>query len=211
MLGTQGLGGDSTAFRSLEEAEYEEAIRESVDATSTGNAEEDEMIENAIRASVAELQKASVEGNNQDAMHRAIQASVAEAKRSRSQQSKEWHGSSSHIGSDHDRELEAALRMSMHGPNGVHNMQLHHVRHDGDDSGVETDDDENIKLAIERSKHAVQSSSIDEEDKDLLWAVKQSQEDQQKREKADLAARTEEEIVLDYVKMQSLAKEEHKR
>lgn len=209
-LETRGLGGDSTGPSSRHEAEYEEAIRESVDATSTGNPEEDEMIEKAIRASVAELQKASMEGDDQDAMRRAIQASIADAKRAQCQQSRGGPGSPSSVGSDHHRELEATLQKSMHGHDGIHDMQLYHLRHGGDDSGIETDDDENIKLSIERSKHFVQSPPVDE-DIDLLQAVKQSQEDQRKRVKAESAARTEEEIVLEYVKKQSLAEEEHKR
>lgn len=208
-LGTQGLGGDATAPTSVDEVEYEEAIRESVDATSRGNAAEDEMIEKAIRASVAELQRASREGDDQDAMRRAIQASIAEAKLARSQHPSVQSTGQSSAGDDHERELEAALRMSLHGHDGVDDSHLRPGR-DSDDSGVETDDDENIKLAIERSKQASQTAPV-EEDAEMLRAVKQSQEEQQKREKAESAARTEEEIVLEYVKKQSLAEEEHRR
>jgi len=207
-LGPRGLGGDSTAPLSHDEAEYEEAIRESVDATSTGNAEEDDMIEKAIRASVAELQKVSKEGDEQDALQLAIQASIVEAKRARSRQSRERPGFQSSTGGELDRELGIALRMRMHGQGGVN--ELHHLQRDGDDSGVETDDDENIKLAIERSKQSAQMPPVVEAD-DLLRAMTQSQKDQQKRERAETVERMEEDIVLEYVKKQSLAEGEHKR
>lgn len=207
-LGPRGLGGESTAPVSHDEAEYEEAIHESINATSTGNAEEDDMIEKAIRASVAEIQKATREGDDQDALQKAIQASIVEAKRARSRQSRERPGSQSSTGGKPGRGLEVAGRTSMHGQGGVD--ELHHLRRDGDDSGVETDDDENIKLAIERSKQSAQTPPVNEAG-DLLRAMTQSQKDQQKRERAETMARTEEDIVLEYIKKQSLAEEEHKR
>ena len=61
--------------------EFEHAIHASVAATSRGNAEEDMMIERAIRASVKELQKAGGNANDSDVLNRAIQASIAEANR----------------------------------------------------------------------------------------------------------------------------------
>jgi hypothetical protein len=61
-------------------ATYEDAIQSSVHATSTGNAEEDEMIERALRASLLELQAAQAAGAEEDdAYKRAIDASVREA------------------------------------------------------------------------------------------------------------------------------------
>ncbi|KAL9596671.1 MAG: hypothetical protein Q9219_005630 [cf. Caloplaca sp. 3 TL-2023] len=64
-----------------DEASFEDAIQKSVKATSQGNAQEDAVIERAIRASVLELRAASAKGNEEEAMQRAIQASVAEAGR----------------------------------------------------------------------------------------------------------------------------------
>jgi hypothetical protein len=61
--------------------EIEKAIQTSVQSTSRGNAAEDEAIERAIRASVAELQRIEESGERYDeeeTLRRAIAASVAE-------------------------------------------------------------------------------------------------------------------------------------
>ncbi|PGH02776.1 hypothetical protein AJ79_07541 [Helicocarpus griseus UAMH5409] len=64
--------------------EVENAIRESVKVSSSGNEEEDKTIERALRASVAELQLAEADGEDeQQAYARAIEASIEEAKRAR--------------------------------------------------------------------------------------------------------------------------------
>ena len=59
-----------------DDTDFEEAIKASVAATSKGNPDEDHMIEQALRASVTELQKASTEGDEQDAIQRAIQVAA---------------------------------------------------------------------------------------------------------------------------------------
>ncbi|ODH17073.1 hypothetical protein ACO22_06297 [Paracoccidioides brasiliensis] len=67
--------------------EIEQAILDSVEQSSTGNSEEDMMIERAIRASIAELQAAEAdEKDEQEAYARAISASIEEASRVRQDQ-----------------------------------------------------------------------------------------------------------------------------
>lgn len=63
--------------------EYEDLVQCSVEASSTGNAEEDRMIENALRASIAELHAAEAEGlDDQEACNRALRAGAVESQRS---------------------------------------------------------------------------------------------------------------------------------
>ena len=191
------------------ETGFEEAIRQSVEATSTGNAEEDSMIEKAIRASVVELRQASTEGNESDALERAIQASLQQANQARSHNEPASSSTLPTRTTEHDEEIEKALRISMQNHDSVNDTEQLHLRHDWDDSGVDTDDDENIKLALEHSKLPATSPPAYDDD-DLQRALKQSL-DHQTREDGKTAARSEEEIVLDYIKKQSLAEEEHRQ
>ena len=182
--------------------DFEEAVKASVAATSKGDLEQDKMIEQAIRASVRELQTAQKEGD-EDAMQRAIKASVAEAARIRKEQVAAGHNSTDEY---HDEELELALHRSVsHHPPRDHVHPLANA--DFDDSGVDTDDDENMKTAIERSK----SGSINHShrqvpvDKHLEKAIETSKRDHEERQ------RTDEEVVMEYVKKQSLLEDEHRK
>ena len=182
--------------------DYEEAIKASIAATSRGNPEEDKMIEQAIRASVVELQKASKDGNDDDAIQRAIKASVAEAARAR--KSDGAVGPVSELGDEsaHDRELENALHRSV-----TTEGRFPSAHVESDDSGVDTDEDENIKAAIRQST----MSPIEPKDQDLELALRLSQESHGQHAQDLSKSKTEEEIVLDYVKRQSLLEEEHRR
>lgn len=182
------LSGD---LRHTDSATFEEAIQHSVQATSHGNPEEDAMIERAIRASVTELQAASSSGDENKAIQRAIQASVAEATQARNAVVAGNGPDSNEKG----HELHQALQRSMSLRNEGDRASEYEG---GDDPGVDTDDDENIKTAIERSQsdyHRPQG------------AVEQLPREGEHPHKA----RTEEEIVLDYVRKQSLLEEEHRR
>ncbi|KAL8913269.1 MAG: hypothetical protein Q9171_001916 [Xanthocarpia ochracea] len=180
----------SSDLRHTDSATFEEAIEQSVKATSHGNPEEDAMIERAIRASVMELQAASKSGDENRAIQKAIQASVAEATKARETT---VTGNDS-APPDHEARLELALQRS---------MSLQPKREDGiglgdDDSGVDTDDDENIKTALERSKSDYQKPP-------------QLEEQLPEKEKQLDRARTEEEIVLEFVKKQSLLEDDYRR
>ena len=183
------------------------AVRKSVATTSRGNTEEDAMIARAIRASVLELQRASEKGDDPDAYQRTIHASFAEASRPRTQpmNTQDQEPSTSY---ERDGKLEAALQQSMYGHDGMDEPQQYDLNYDWDDSGVETDDDENFKLALEQSKQSLLSWPLKEYD-DLQTALRQSRDDHEKHEQADATAQSEEEIVFEYIKKQSLAEEEH--
>ena len=141
----------NAANSSPDSAEFEEAVQTAVAATSRGNPKEDEMIEKAIRASVIELHKAQKNGDAGDAVQRAIQASVAEAGRGRSGERAKPTADSFDGAGVHDEQLKAALLRSMDEPSGS-NTRTNLAEVDFDDSGIDTDNDENIKTAIERSK-----------------------------------------------------------
>lgn len=175
--------------------EFEEAIQRSVEATSKGNPEEDAVIEKAIRASVLELQQASDEGDNEEMFQRAIQASIAEARRAK--------GQNQH----HSQQLEAALIQSIQQSLSVRQESSHMKDLDFDDSGIDTDEDENIKTAIESSKKL---SIADDRDEILKQALEESKRFHDEHEQALKKVKTEEEIVMEYIKRQSLAEDAYK-
>jgi hypothetical protein len=177
---------------------FEEAIRASVAATSRGNADEDFIIERAIRASVRELQ--SSQGStltDEEALNRAVQASIAEAGRKRSDEQNPALAMTDEE-AEHQASLEKAIQAS---------LAQYQFSRTQDPSGeeeedVDTDEDENVKLAIQRSMSKQEPVRLEDE-KEIELALQQSREDAAKR-------MTEEEIVLEYVKKQSLVEEQHR-
>ena len=192
-------------------ADFEEAIQASIAATSRGDPDEDQMIERAIRASVEELESASNEGDSNEAFQRAIKASVAEGTQAQREDCANSQSTILQETVDHKRKLTAALQ------HGVKENQQAERRYafvdvDFDDSGIDTDDDENIKAAIERSISTPtgQPSSGKDED-DIQVAIERSRKVHEQHQQGLSKAKTEEEIVLEYVKKQSLAEEQLKR
>lgn len=204
------IPGSDSVISNSDTADFEEAIQASVAATSRGDPDEDRMIERAIRASVVELQLASKEGRETDAVQRAIKASVAEAARARSSNTPRHMADDVDKTISHDKGLEEALQHSMQSR---HHEQQHHslANVDYDDSGVETDDDENIKAAIHQSKSFSAAPPATSENSDLKQAIELSNKAHEDRDEKASKARTEEEIVLEYVKKQSLAEDLHKK
>ena len=189
------------------DTDFEEAIRTSVAATSRGNPEEDQMIERAIRASVEELHLASKKVDRNEAIHRAIQASVSEATNARNEDHSEFRSSRMNKRGDHEEELAATLQRSME-ENQKPDIRETLADVNSEDSGVDTDDDENIKAAIEQSKSTLtgQNMGIEGED-DFQTAIELSRKAHEEHEQGLCKSKTEEEIVLEYVKKQSLAEE----
>ena len=220
--------------------EIEEAIRQSVAQSSHGNTEEDWLIERAIRASMKELDRMqSTDVGHEEAMDKVLEASIAEARA--------HHGG----GLDHGQ-LEAALRKSIREAtqqqrsedSGIDTEEDEYVKQALEESkktataGPEVDDDEHIKRVIEESKHTVKPKEhrTDEEDEEmkraieeskktaaslkdvpagendeeLIRAIEESNQTNILREKEEQRERTEEEIVLEYVKKQSLKEAEHR-
>jgi len=164
--------------------DFEEAIQASVAATSRGNIEEDQMIERAIRASVRELQGGqSSQLSDQETLDRAIQASIA-ASRS------EAEGTGAHDDDDaeHQEMLAKAIQESL--------------RHYQMDEAKETEPTEHVP-------HISLQDNEDEDDEEMKAAIQRSKEES--KAQATHGGMTEEEIVLEYVKKQSLAEEEHRK
>lgn len=162
----------------VDHAEFEQAIKASVAATSRGNLEEDIMIERAIRASVRELQRSDGSAlSEQEALDRAIEEGVAESA------SGHPHGPTDGTLSRSDPEFDVILEKSIR--DSLHESQYMEDSDRYTPINTDTDDDENIRLAIEASKVA--------------------------HEQHLSKVRAEEEIVMEYVKRQSLAEEEHKK
>ena len=152
-------------------------------STSRGNPAEDLIIERAIRASIQELQTAKDSAiTDQQALDLAIQASIAEAN-SGSEGPK--------VDEEHLAAIEDAIQRSLYHTDMASTVgatsQLEHaavVPQEGrQDSN--SDEDEHLRLAIQASKEAHDAEAQ--------------------------RTRTEEEIVLDYIKRQSLAEEEHRQ
>jgi hypothetical protein len=170
-----------------QDEQFEHAIHASVAATSRGDPEEDMMIERAIRASVRELQNAQGSKlSDQEALERAVQASVAEGRRRRSN---EESVSTNDDDLEHQAILEKAIQQS---------LAEYHLPHEEGDP--DTDEDEDVKLAIQNSKE--EKTALADEERMIQLALEKS--------KKEVQAKTEEEIVLEYVKRQSLAEEEHR-
>jgi len=175
-------------------AEFEQAIHDSVAATSRGNEEEDLMIERAIRASVRELQSSqSPQLTSQEALNRAIHASIAEAGRGGSDQAIR-QSSTADDDAEHQALLEKAIQQSL----ASYQQKPQSPRVAGE---VDTDEDDDFKLAIEQSKQNATLANVNDDKK---LGVQKTNEKQPQ-------VKTEEEIVLDYVKKQSLVEEEHRR
>lgn len=179
---------------------FEHAIHASVAATSRGNVEEDMMIERAIRASIRELQ--SSQGStltDEEALNRAIHASIAEAGRRRSDEQNPAIAMTDEE-AEHQAALEKAIQASLA------KYQLSAPRDQVVDD-PDTDEDENIKIAIEMSKADMskeEATRLEDEQKEIEQALEKSKKDLVK-------TKTEEDIVLDYVRKQSLLEEEHKK
>jgi len=177
--------------------EFEQAIKASVAATSRGNADEDAMIERAIRASVRELYSAQESsGSDHDALNRAIQASIAEAEahRREAQQLSSPHDEKREL-SEEEAEHQAALERAIQESLLQYQLKVH------DHEGEAEDEDEDVRRAIQMSKElniakGKDVASIDDDD-DFKLALQKSKESAEKE-------KNEEDVVLEYVKKQSL-------
>ena len=203
------LGSAAAASFSTGESEdkvFDDAIKESVAATSTGNPEEDEWIARAIKASVSELRRSTKEENGEKAMQRAIDASLAEASRPRSETQAHPSAQDSHKARS-DEDHKSAMQQSLSAQS-----EPQPYGHGGtDDAQVDTDDDENVKQALEQSKQDSCKDRADSIDADLSKALADSLRGSTEADLARSKADEEERIVLEYVKRQSALEEQHRK
>ncbi len=175
------------------EAEIEQAIRASVARNSHGNPEQDHLIEQAIRASMAELQRIqSDDADHEEALHKAMQASIAEAR----------HHAHGEVDAN---ELESALR------NSIFEARRQHL----EDSGVDTEDDEDVKRVMEESKQTAgrpESGTTDAaHDEELRKAIEESSRAHTQKEQDEERAKMEEQIVMEYVRKQSMKEADYRK
>lgn len=180
--------------------------------TSHGDAKEDELIEQAVRASVAEFAARRGSAEEED-LRRAMEDSVRES----------WRGAPA---SRQERSgIPRALDMSTEPLclQREHEGDIHHSRgrqrpttnsegHSTDiDSGIDTDDDENIKAAIANSKIQQVDAEASSDDEDLRKAIAESRRIHEEEQGRQLRGKTDEEVVMEYVKQQSLIEEEYRK
>jgi hypothetical protein len=210
-FGTTASGSGSLVRpSSAEDAEFERAIQASVRETSRGNAEEDARIEAAIRQSVMAVRQQGelptpvptskekdIKGHNifEDSEYQITDEEYQALIEQALQESLTGHSSGiplpQHAGIS---ELEAAPSRHTVGHGGAH--------------GHDEDEDEHLKQAIEQSKkpYAMASGQALDDD-EFERAIAASKEDMQREQ----SQRTEEDIVMEYVKKQSLAEAEYRR
>lgn len=221
----QHLAAEEEEAEAAERLELERAIQASVAETSRGDPNEDELIERAIRASVAELERPVLaEEDEEEAMQRALKASIEEASK---------HGASA----EEQKMLEETLKASLMDKGG--RTRNGHGSDSEWDSSDDTEEDEEYQRIIAESKElahlhsqnpneylehtatGAQESGImvgrraeegeDDDDEAMRKVLEESARAEQVRMEGLEKQKTEEEIVLEYVKKQSLAEEEHRR
>ena len=174
-----------------------------------------------------------------EAYQRAVAASVSEASRARGEltakDEKANPMESAGPTAEDDAELTRALtqslqdhKFSQQDPPSYENGHHHHHQdgeHDwSSDSGLGTDNDEDFKRTLEESKrlhtenqkkrsvvstNEVPGDADDDDDDDLKRAISDSKTAHKTREEDLARQKTEEEIVLEHVKKQSLLEEQH--
>ncbi|KAK6526747.1 hypothetical protein TWF281_009950 [Arthrobotrys megalospora] len=192
-----------SALRTLEgvenHEELERAIRESIRQTSRGNPQEDQLIEQAIRTSLAEVVNQAPEEDDDTVLKRAITASLA--------------NSSGPHGSDdaHAQAIREAITKS---------LAESHSKH------VTDVDPDELARAIEESKNVVQPHQEAHQDLELALQISKQEEEKQKNESDDALQKAlqisqeeeekrrqekeEEETVMKYVMRMSMAEQKYK-
>lgn len=195
----EGSGSGSSSLHPpiAEDSEFEQAIQASVRETSRGNADEDAAVEAAIRQSVNAVRR---EGSLPEPMPREP-----------SEKDPSIFADKSYQISDEEYQdlIERAIRESMasdHAPPYESHPQESGVAElDAGSSGKGQQarpEDEDLQRAIEASKSQTSGPPLDEAE--LQRAIEASKEEANRQQ----SERTEEEIVMEYVKKQSLAEEE---
>lgn len=182
-----------------DDEQLERAIRESVQQTSSGNSEEDAMIETQIRASVAEMRRAAAQSRE---LHDVKQPVPEEAPAAVLAPPEDI------TDEEYQALVEEAIRQSLaHQTRGPPPALPPRAN-----SGL--DDEEALRRAIEESRlqpDPRRGNVDDDDDEEMRRAMEESERAHREQEARSTSAKTEEEIILDYVKRQSLAEEEYRR
>ena len=209
------------AEEEAERRELEAAIAASVAENSHGNAEEDQLMARAVRASVAELERApanSTEQDEEEALKRAMQVSLQEAGRSGATEEEQklleetlrkslldtsrhhQHGSDSEWDSS-DTEDDADFQRIMAESKELAHLQQHYPQDYQNAAGVQ-------ESGVAGASGAVDTTAEDEE---LRKVLEESERAEKERQANASKEKTEDEIVMEYIKKQSLLEEEHRQ
>ncbi|GJN79361.1 hypothetical protein PLIIFM63780_002874 [Purpureocillium lilacinum] len=210
----QPSSSSSSTRQSLsDDAEYEQAIRASVQETSHGNAEEDAMIEAAIRESVRVMRQ---RGGLPETVPELPEKDIG--RNPTIFDDEEYQITDEEYQSLIERAIQQSLVNHMSSytalPQEEGIVELDAVttnRSAGSGQGAAPyqpteEEDAELLRAIEESKRQ-QTPTQPEDDEELKRAIEASKEHLEH----EASQRTEEEIVLEYVKKQSLAEEEYRR
>ncbi|KAK4176126.1 family 1 putative glycosyltransferase [Triangularia setosa] len=233
---SSGSGSSSTnnMLMALDDHEaIEAAIRESVQRTSNGNPEEDVAIEQLVRASVMGMRRQAVEralaAENQVAENQAT-GSITPERRQRFDAGWPVDFKGNYISDEEftnitDEEYQAlveeAVRQSLMEQHAGQQDQFYQP-HYGDEKealkrkpvgGVSSPREETFELPRNLPGTPIQRNSNDHDDDEeqLRRALEESEKEFRKDREKLKRQMTEEEIVLEYVKKQSLQEEEYKR
>jgi hypothetical protein len=223
------LEAELIAEEEAERRELEVAIAASISHNSHGDSEEDKLVANAIRASIAELDRTPEDAGAEEeeqALKRAIQASLDEAGRNgRSEQEQKQledtirqslldtsrrrqHGSESEWDSGDDTEDDAEFQRIV-----AESKELAHLhqKYPEEYQAAAGDQETGIMTAIADATGANATHLTDDDEEELKKALAMSEkahrESMEKLEKQ----KTEEDIVMEYVRKQSLLEEEHRQ
>lgn len=183
-----------------------------------GVEDEEQALHRAMTASLEEAQRSGVSEEEQKVLEETLRQSLLETshriQRKRNSDS-EWDESDTEDDEDYQRIIAESKEMA-HMEQGfpVDYYQATggaRPREDGDiDANAE---EEAMKKAIEESEKAMANGSVDPlaEEEALRKAIEESEKAEQERMQELERQKTEEDIVLEYVKKQSLAEAEHQR
>lgn len=197
----QAQAQQSSGGNALEYEEFERAIRESVRQTSKGDKEEDAKVEQAIRASVLEMRRIAEQS-------RDFKAPIPEDEGRHEERAAERHAALAAMGADQDLTnvtdeeyqalIEEAVRQSL----------IHHGELQQREEVAHAVDDDELRRVIEESKAAATPRAGEDDDEAIRRAMEESERAHREHVERE---KTEEEIVLEFVKKQSLAEEEFRR
>lgn len=200
----------SSARQSLsDDAEFEQAIQASVRETSKGNAEEDAMVEAAIRESIKAMRARG-----------ALLETLPEAVEDIPEKDPSIFDDQDYQITDEEYQslVEKAIQQSLAShmedlywpqESGISELEgFTTERHapQGVDQTQDEENDEEFRRAIEESKH-VSTPPVADDEEELQRAIEASKQEMDREH----SQRTEEDIVMEYVKKQSLAEEEFRR
>ncbi|KAM0559386.1 hypothetical protein ACHAPJ_004411 [Fusarium lateritium] len=200
----QSSSSDTSSIQtgSSEDAELEKAIRASVQETSRGNTEEDAQVEAAMRESIKAVRQ-RVESDEAGPLPLKDPSIFEDA---------DYQITDEEYQALVEQAIQRSLGndVSMPQDSGVAELDAKHTTTSPSHPPAESannEDDEEFQRAIEASKNPPPLPPRDENDDELERAIAASKEAMEK----ESSQRTEEDVVMEYVKKQSLAEEEYRK